>query len=1201
MRQFNWVRLASPPCGFALVVSVMLLVLISLLAVGMTGLASIELRRSGSADHLTVARDNARLALMQALARLQQTVGPDQRITASAEMLAKTDAEAESFANPHWTGVWRSTQADGSSFFTRNDTQGGLTDKRFDARSPLEPDFLGWMVSGGEDLAKLPKDAAKSALTAEAAELGTDELNRVVKAPMVVMKDEREKLSGHYAWWAGDLGVRANVGTPDAWDESKSWNTQTEPQKWWRMMTSQKSEMGFSDEEIQKLASGQTTALAEVGKDWLVKHVFDVTVDSQGVLADVANGGLKRDLTAFLSDGDGQIAAKGTLIALSDTDGIVGYGVNDKRTGNFRHATASPTFGLLRDWARINAPMSGKNVAAKLTEFDPSTAGAKIYELANAQPVKLAANQEPAIQPVLVEATLYTTYGGYTMPGNKWQMRQNLYPRVVLWNPYNVELEFEQAMIYIQANGRQNMQTDQGSLTMFEGGRDPKEVGAAIGGGSTDPFVGTYYFAIPKTRFAPGDCLVFSPPGNIAYQGWTIYNPTTNFNLLSNVLSCEVTPDVSRNYYVAPLFISGYYADGTPNTEGTDRKITQYWYTAQAALNATEVQAQDTRAILKSAAGLSSVSSYAQLDSLPQIAVLSASLQYGGGQEPRLVWSSENRMTYEYYNSKAGVPTILPNVRTREAIRMRWFDEHTSNINNAGSTLKSTPHFEEAMFANWNPRASYVIRSPWENIAGQGAPWFWGAYTRDLFDGAVSWGEQMPMFSGGRARGNPFGTPQEGADRYILFDVPRDLTGVLSLAQYQHVKLSEYIWHPSYAIGNSLVDPRLGTASTRSKFTGIARTAGLSGDSASASLGGFGDRQVGYSSTTSRNDTGRGWAEIARLMIGNAPVTDNVVYDLSFEANRALWDSFFLSTGSQTEKKAFAKDPGNNLLPNGRMRLVTDGDADSLEDDLGDFHKAASRLMVDGAFNVNSTRKEAWKALLSSTQKIGYQDSRNIPFPRVLNAPGRAWKTGDSVDFDRIWDGYRELTPAEIDQLAEAIVAEVRLRGPFLSLADFVNRRLKEDETGLMGPIESAIRRAGINTTLANAYKLRNTDPLPSPRYTDINVTDGTRLEQVLKPDSKAWGSPAWLTQADVLQVIGPALSARSDTFVVRTYGDSVVDGKVMARAWCEAVVQRLPEPVNPDASGINPSDLGTDKDLGRRFTIRSFRWLMPEEMDERT
>jgi hypothetical protein len=105
-------------------------------------------------------------------------------------------------------------------------------------------------------------------------------------------------------------------------------------------------------------------------------------------------------------------------------------------------------------------------------------------------------------------------------------------------------------------------------------------------------------------------------------------------------------------------------------------------------------------------------------------------------------------------------------------------------------------------------------------------------------------------------------------------------------------------------------------------------------------------------------------------------------------------------------------------------------------------------------------------------------------------------------------------------------------------------------------------------------------------------------MEQTLKPDSKVWGAPAWLTQADVLQSLAPALAARSDSFVIRAYGDAVdAGGKIQAVAWCEAVVQRTPEPLNPDESGINPLNPGSKGDFGRRFVMTSFRWLSEEEI----
>jgi hypothetical protein len=164
-------------------------------------------------------------------------------------------------------------------------------------------------------------------------------------------------------------------------------------------------------------------------------------------------------------------------------------------------------------------------------------------------------------------------------------------------------------------------------------------------------------------------------------------------------------------------------------------------------------------------------------------------------------------------------------------------------------------------------------------------------------------------------------------------------------------------------------------------------------------------------------------------------------------------------------------------------------------------------------------------------------------------------------------------------------------------MSDFVNRRLAEDETGRMGALQAAIERAGLNAGHNAAFPLDNRQSLPNYRHPD-NISDPTRMEQMVKPASKAWGAPSYLTQADVLQVLGPALSARSDTFVIRAYGDAVdAGGEVQARAWCEATVQRTPEPLDPDASGLDPRAAGQAGDFGRRFIITTFRWLRPGEI----
>ena len=118
--------------------------------------------------------------------------------------------------------------------------------------------------------------------------------------------------------------------------------------------------------------------------------------------------------------------------------------------------------------------------------------------------------------------------------------------------------------------------------------------------------------------------------------------------------------------------------------------------------------------------------------------------------------------------------------------------------------------------------------------------------------------------------------------------------------------------------------------------------------------------------------------------------------------------------------------------------------------------------------------------------------------------------------------------------------------------------------------------------------------------YDPEHYTGTPKTEQGSVVNSRTFMAPKHLTQADVLSTIGPAISARSDTFVIRSYGESLDEsGKTGARAWCEAVVQRLPEYVDPaDAPTIAPKHAKpVNQRMGRRFAMAGFRWLSPEEI----
>lgn len=169
-------------------------------------------------------------------------------------------------------------------------------------------------------------------------------------------------------------------------------------------------------------------------------------------------------------------------------------------------------------------------------------------------------------------------------------------------------------------------------------------------------------------------------------------------------------------------------------------------------------------------------------------------------------------------------------------------------------------------------------------------------------------------------------------------------------------------------------------------------------------------------------------------------------------------------------------------------------------------------------------------------------------------------------------------------------MTEVRARGPFRSLAEFVNRNPQSSNVAHQqkGALQAALDRT-LNANLPNSVGKLATQP-PGSQFSNATSNENT-----------AAGSASYVLQGDVLQSLGPLLQARSDYFKIRACGEALdSNGKVIARAWCEGMVQRYANYIDSrDPSFRNPAELTspTNRAFGRRYQLTSFRWLSQSEI----
>lgn len=450
-----------------------------------------------------------------------------------------------------------------------------------------------------------------------------------------------------------------------------------------------------------------------------------------------------------------------------------------------------------------------------------------------------------------------------------------------------------------------------------------------------------------------------------------------------------------------------------------------------------------------------------------------------------------------------------------------------------------------------------------------------------------------------------------GQANIVLFEIPQ--RPLLSLGQLQHVNCSRLDAQPAYVIANSYVPV------------------------------GISDRTALFS--WSGND----FVNSGAAQIDTSEQEVQPRSDMSFAANLNLFDRYFFSgvnfAGTIGEKlqnqeknidsfveKVFDTS-ADSPFPNKRISLIRDfGERKETEvkKDFKNPEKIARDLIFNGTFNVNSTSVEAWKAVLSGLRNQllnldgTFETKTEAAVMRFMRAVGsklggysapvrQPEKDGDGDDGNG-WRWY--IKNYDVSALAESMVEQVRARGPFMSMGDFVNRRLVSGEQGIAGALQAAIDDAGINKEFDGAS---NKDP---QRYKNLYPGNGKI--------SKKAGAPGYMTQGDLLSNIGAGLSARSDTFTIRAYGDVFgVTGTPEARAWCEAVVQRMPEFFSPQDDEeetmidsitflknyrkSQPEGLPTNhvlekwtrndklsainKLFGRRYKIVSFRWLSQDEI----
>jgi len=1140
--------------GFALIVSILLMSFLLILMTTLASMIRVQTLQSSQQIEIQKARLNAQYAASMAIGALAKYAGPDQRVTARSDIFDSDPLTAtiEDVNESYWTGVW---STDPEDFGLGPDGHFEQPGKIKDGLGGLDGGAVTWLVNEANDgpLAH-SRNADEDVLLRDAGGVADSR-------SIVLRKNEISNSNGteSYAWWIGDEGMKASLssGLDISGSAPSPLFRRYKPEYLLDAVPADlraageaftqnpeiRGRLGSTDNFLSALAE-----LAPVNADTIEDLRAEIedaphalTVLSKGVLCDVRVGGLKLDLATPLSESDSGSRYQ-ALIARHGGNQVFGPAF-----ANFSPEQPFPA----HDADDIAADPGGPNWRQLASFYQNRSNDGKL-------PISRQQTGTSGVYPVVTHFQIHYHVALYetetsTSTSPEYVARIMLMPAVVLWNPHNVELESADYSLLYELEPDSDFAAQRWQpviqYTTQDGAQKTWEPSTSDSGPfffsqseyDQGPLTNKGFRYLIESEFRPGEAKLFLPASPTRRAA-----PWSKGDILTDAEG---------------LFFGGYIYGDFPQKIELDGPLDE---NEKLELGLRNLKIGDL-SILNGLGDVQVTMVQGHDDTIAldgrhytELAGFVAGVNQWNIRPDQLAW-------------KVHPDDILP-VNDAE----RTFTDLKQNF--PGSLSSNFPvhgfYMHQRLPANWfapeysggwnpnylsltgvNPRSALSWKSPLtqnqsiDDTDSEYNPSFYCGYERtfQIRNSVTSaWTASEAM----RGLPVPVGYTNDTAsliDEHILFDVADSEAFFRSLADFRHANLTPPfpdLGEDNFYSRNSV--DRFNVHNSQPAYP-------------------LGDSQAPFAVPPSQR------AQSEWEGVDSKPYLRHAQYDFNYLLNDQLWDAYFLA--------------GDNpaILPS-RALTLRDSDPATVAR-LAQPEEAARSLLIDGAFNVNSTSLDAWTALLAGTmgetvstqEGVDYTAPDRAPFPRFAQ-PGTTDADNASPDDAETWAGFRSLEQAEIRELARQIVIQVKKRGPFISLSHFLNRVINDGDflsaredaqldassgERYRGALAAAIEAAALNSNYqGGANSLSNSDLAGKlNQYQEENLIG-----------SQYRGQPGYLAQHDLLAILGNRLLPRSDTFRILTYGQS---GDAEARL--EILVQRLPESID---------------DEKRRFKIIEFAWL---------